>query len=63
MRTEKEIKLRIKRLEKSMDKYEKIMNSKQRITEASLEKHEETEEMYYECMVEIIALKWVLGVQ
>lgn len=63
MRTEKEIKFRIKWLEKSMDKYEKIMNSKQRITEASLEKHEETEEMYYECMVEIIALKWVLGVQ
>lgn len=61
MRTEKEIKIRIKRLEKSMDKYEKMMKSKQRITEASLEKHEETEEMYYECMVEVIALKWVLG--
>ncbi len=63
MRTEKEIKNKIKFLEKLMKKYEKGMNSKVRITEASLEKHEEAEEMYYECMIEINALKWVLGTQ
>ena len=61
MRTEKEIKFRIKFLEKLMKKYEKIMDSKQKITEASIQKHEEAEEMYYECMVEVHALKWVLG--
>ena len=63
MKTEKEILHKIKFLEKLMMKYEKIMNSKVRITESSLEKHEEAEEMYYECMVEINALKWVLGIQ
>ena len=63
MKTEKEILQKINFLEKLMKKYEKNMNSKVRITEASLEKHEEAEEMYYECMVEINALKWVLGVQ
>ena len=63
MRTEKEIRHKIKFLEKLMKKCEKTMNSKQKITEASLQKHEEAEEMYYECMVEINALKWVLGAQ
>ena len=63
MKTEKEILQKINFLEKLMKKYEKNMNSKVRITEASLEKHEEAEEMYYECMGEINALKWVLGVQ
>lgn len=63
MKTEKEILNKIKFLEKLMKKYEKTMNSKVRITESSLEKHEEAEEMYYECMIEINALKWVLGVQ
>lgn len=61
MKTEKEILHKIKFLEKLMKKYEKDMNSKQKITEASIQKHEEAEEMYYECMVEINALKWVLG--
>lgn len=61
MRTEKEIKFRIKLLEKTMKRYEKIMNSKQIITETSIQKHEEAEEMYYECMAEVNALKWVLG--
>ena len=46
-----------------MKKYENTMNLKQSITEASIQKHEEAEEMYYECMVEVHALKWVLGVQ
>ena len=63
MRTEKEIQNKIKFLEKLMKKYEKTMNSKVRITESSLEKHEEAEEMYYECMIEINALKWVIGTQ
>ncbi len=63
MKTEKEILHKIKFLEKLMKKYEKDMNSKVRITEASLEKHEKAEEMYYECMIEINALKWVLGTQ
>ncbi len=63
MRTEKEILHKIKFLEKLMKKHEKTMNSKQKITEASLQRHEEAEEMYYECVVEINALKWVLGVQ
>ncbi len=63
MKTEKEILQKIKFLEKLMKKYEKNMKSKVRITEASLEKHEEAEEMYYECMIEINALKWVLRVQ
>lgn len=63
MKTEKEILHKIKFLEKLMKKYEKAMNSKQKITEASLQRHEEAEEMYYECMVEINALKWVLGIQ
>lgn len=63
MKTEKEILHKIKFLEKLMKKYEKDMNSKVRITEASLEKHEEAEELFYECMVEINALKWVLGTQ
>ena len=63
MKTEKEILHKIKFLEKLMKKYEKTVNSKVRITESSLEKHEEAEEMYYECMIEINALKWVLGVQ
>ena len=63
MRTEKEIKFRIKFLEKLMKKYENTMNSKQKITEASLQRHEEAEEMYYECLIEINALKWVLGTQ
>ncbi len=61
MKTEKEILHKIKFLEKLMKKYEKDMNSKVRITEGSLEKHEEAEELYYECLVEINALKWVLG--
>ena len=61
MKSEKEILHKIKFLEKLMKKYEKDMNSKVRITEASLEKHEEAEELYYECVVEINALKWVLG--
>lgn len=63
MKTEKEILHKIKFLEKLMKRYEKTMNSKQKITEASLQRHEEAEEMYYECMTEIIALKWVLGVK
>ena len=63
MKTEKEILHKIKFLEKLMKKYEKTMNSKVRITESSLEKHEEAEEMYYECMIEINALKWVIGTQ
>ena len=63
MKTEKEILNKIKFLEKLMKKYEKTMNSKVRITESSLEKHEEAEEMYYECMIEINALKWVIGTQ
>ncbi len=63
MKAEKEILHKIKFLEKLMKKYEKDMNSKVRITEASLEKHEEAEELYYECVVEINALKWVLGVR
>ncbi len=63
MKTEKEILHKIKFLEKLMKKYEKTVNSKVRITESSLEKHEEAEEMYYECMIEINALKWVLGTQ
>ncbi len=63
MKTEKEIMHKVKFLEKLKKKYEKIMDSKQKITEASLQKHEEAEEMYYECMVEINALKWVLEAQ
>jgi hypothetical protein len=63
MRTEKEIKQRIKFLEKFMKKYVKIMNSKQRITEHSIQAHEEAEEMYYECINEINVLSWVLGVK
>lgn len=63
MKTEKEILHKIKFLEKLMKKYEKTMNSKVRISESSLQRHEEAEEMYYECMIEINALKWVLGTQ
>ncbi len=63
MRTEKEIRYKIKFLEKLMKRYEKTMNSKTKITEASLQKQEEAEEMYYECFTEINALKWVLGEQ
>lgn len=63
MKTEDEIRYKIKFLEKLMKKYEKIANSKQRITEASLQRHEEAEEMYYECFTEINTLKWVLGEQ
>jgi hypothetical protein len=63
MRDEKEIRKKISFLEKLMKKYEKEMNSKQRITTASIEKYEEAEEMYCECMIEVNALKWVLGLQ
>lgn len=63
MKTEKEIKQRIEFLEKFMKKYVKIMNSKQKITERSIQAHEEAEEMYYECVNEIGVLNWVLGVQ
>jgi hypothetical protein len=63
MKTEEEIRYKIKFLEKLMKKYEKIMNSKQEITESSLQRHEEAEEVYYECFGEINTLKWVLGEQ
>jgi len=63
VKTEKEIKQRIKFLEKFMKQYVKIMNSKQKITERSIQAHEEAEEMYYECVNEIQVLSWVLGVK
>lgn len=61
MKSEKEIKHKIKFLEKLMKKYYKIINTNQRINEASLERYEEAEEMYYECVIEVNTLKWVLG--
>lgn len=63
MRTEKQIIFRIELLEKKMKKHEKTMNSKQRITDTSLLRYEEAEEMYYECFTEVNALKWVLELQ
>lgn len=61
MKTEKEIKQRIKFLEKLMKRYEKTMNAK--VRKVDIFKVEEAEEMYYECVVEINALNWVLGVK
>lgn len=63
MRTENEIKTRIGILDKSMKKYLKQMEKKQKINKNSIDKQEELEELYYECLIETITLKWVLGTQ
>lgn len=64
MKTEKEILHKIKFLEKLMKKYEKTMNKKYKMNDSrDVENFETSEELFYECMVEINALKWVLGIQ
>ena len=64
MRTEKEIRFRIKFLENQQKKHYATMNKKYRVRDKSeLEKFETAQELYYECFIEIIALKWVLGVE
>lgn len=64
IRTEKEIKFRIKFLEKEQKKHYATMEKKYKVRDnLELEKFETAQEMYYECFIEINTLKWVLGVQ